>query len=445
MYTMISSTNRSGSNGSVRLSLAIVIVFAMVASVSQLAAAPSRTNRRDPPAPADRRRPPEAPADHAIAPEPAEPEETAPERKYENLPVDLPLQRKESTIRTILREGKFTGVEQTDDFDKFYTSYFLARWSLQNDVRNLHRYRQELSLHLRSARNGEVHDHLNALVFDFMNRLIAGDFHPAVQINAMLMIGELNQTEQIGREAAVPSPETMKMLLKASEDAKLSDGLRAAAMIGILRHATASIQDDDARKSLGAAMLRLAAAELPTGAAAPGRAWIRAQAIETLGALGSVGENNAVFKTLLDAVADAKLPLSVRIAAANSLGNLDYSSAGGINPSEAATALGQLAADACANELQLAKDSGGAVSRRRLVLCLDAVIAAIVGGDDTSRKGVASLAKEADQQAILDELTKTITTACETLDDRRHTDDDMTPIVKELQTKLATWLQKKPK
>ena len=135
-------------------------------------------------------------------------------------------------------------------------------------------------------------------------------------------------------------PEALKVLLAAVENGKLPDAVRAAAMVGILRHAEAGIRDEDARRSLTAAMLRLTAEDPPTGPAAPGREWILAQAVETLGLLGSVGEDDAVYKAMLKTVDDGKLRLCTRSIAAESLGQLNYAGAAGIDPSEAAATLG---------------------------------------------------------------------------------------------------------
>ena len=49
----------------------------------------------------------------------------------------------------------------------------------------------------------------SASSLDFLKKLVVGDYHPAVKINAMLAIGELNRVEQSGRDAAVPLPEAL--------------------------------------------------------------------------------------------------------------------------------------------------------------------------------------------------------------------------------------------
>jgi hypothetical protein len=277
-----------------------------------------------------------------------------------------------------------------------------------------------------------------------MKTLVAGDFHPAVKVNAMLMIGELNRVEQTGHDAAVPLPEALTALIAAAGKANLPDGLRVAAMIGILRHADAGIKDDDTRKSLTTVMLRLVAADLPAGSAPTGRAWLVVQAAETLGKLGSVGDGNAVFQALLKRVGDSKLPFLVRSAAANSLGQLDYSSATGINPVETAATVGQFALDACVEELRLAKESKKPVSRRRMLQRLNAALMVLGEEDDKDRKGITPLAKEPAQQAFLAGLQKPVKAARDVLDYKREEAADMKPHLVELQKKLDASLQKKP-
>ena len=151
---------------------------------------------------------------------------------------------------------------------------------------------------------------------------------------------------------------------------KLSDAVRAAAMIGIQRHVSAKIADDEARKKLIAALLQVAAADVSIGSAtAPGQEWILAQALETLGMLAK----NAAFPSMVKTVGNSKLSLPTRSVAAEAMGRLDYSGAT-INPVEAAAALGRFAIDACTREVQAAKVTGKPVSRRRMRQYLGSVL-----------------------------------------------------------------------
>jgi hypothetical protein len=424
--------------------IAILAAFLLIAMSCQslFAQAPTPGKRATPARrQPDRRTQPVAPVEPE-AEEAEEEEETPPAKEYKELTVDDTLKSKGSKVTPILTAGKFENPADQTMFDDYYRNYFLARWSLVDNIENLPRERKDLCNQLgkRSVGGSAVHDHLNDIVLEVMKTLASGDFHPAVRYNAVLMIGDLNSVEKVGSEKDVPLPDALKVLMGAAESGKLSDELRVAAMIGIARHARLNIQDEEVRASLSKSMLRLATAEIPAGPAASGREWIRAQAIETLGILGSVGENNSVFQAMLKAVADDKLPPFVRIAAVDALGRLNYLSANGINATEAAFTLGQYALDACDDELQSLKKPGSLVMRRRIMSSLIAVLSAL-GGEGDDRKGIASIAKEPNLAA---ELQKTIEEACKTLDQTEE-DKGLKAPVADLQKKLKAWLQKKPK
>jgi hypothetical protein len=388
--------------------------------------------------------------------EPAETEEGLPEQKYDSLPVDAGLKHWDGKIRTSLRDGKYPDPQPPAqaDFEKFYTDYFLSRWSVQEDIRNLHHYRQELASHFRSAVPGQPRDDLTRLTLDMLKKLVVGNFHPAVKINAMLAIGELNSVEASGHVAAVPLPEALDVLIAAAGSNKFSDGVRVAAMVGVLRHVAAGIPSSDAQKKVSDAMLRLVAADVPAGPALSARAWMVAQAVETLGALHAIGENNEMFTAVLKLAADAKLPLAVRCAAADALGHLNYSSANGIDSAETAAALCRLAIDSCKDGLARTKDTASPGFRRRMLCRLDAALAAL--------DGIAPLAKQKPpDEAFVAALQKAITDAIEVLDYKEkdtHNEPlspndthaspprlkDMKETVTRLQNTLEQLLQKKP-
>lgn len=389
-----------------------------------------------------------------VEPDPAEPEENVPEREYAEMPVDESVKRTmpTSTLNDILSRGKFETPAERDLFDEYLTKYLLPRWSRvkgpkKDDITNFPKERRDFRNYQAKQKRGvtEVHDHLNELTLDFMKKLVVGDYHPAARVNAMLMIGELNRVEPSGGQPAVPLPEALTILLKAADETRFPTGIRAAAMIGVLRHAKAGVQDEEAKKSLGDSMVKLATSDRPSGAAASGHAWLVAQSTETLGVLGSVGENGTVFQTLVKTVADEKLPFFARSAAAESLGRLSYPATVAISPVEAAGALGQYAIDICADELRLTKSASSSVSRRRMLQRLDAVRSALDGVEDANSKGITSLAREPGHKAFVAELQKLIKDACELLDNKDVDDKKMKSAVEKLQKDLKTWAGKTPK
>jgi hypothetical protein len=156
-----------------------------------------------------------------------------------------------------------------------------------------------------------------------------------------------------------------------------------------------------------------------------------------------VGDGNAVFTLVAKALADEKLPLQTRMAAADALGRLNYTGTSGINAADMAAVLGQFAIDVCTDEVRQAKASGEPVSRQRIAERLGAALAALAGGEDGNHKGIGSLAGDANQQASLAELQKNIESMTNRLSDKQNENENLSGAVEELQTKLEAWLKKK--
>ena len=442
MYLTVAlkSCHRGGSLTPFYASLLAGVIVVLVACQTVLAQpAPAK--------PSDR---PKAPGAAPAPAAPAAPAEAAPkpEPKYDEDPTEeTPAMKKlRVEVLKILKGGRVSGGDQ-DVLDQYYRKFALPRWTQGKYIPKITDFRKDLRSELSVAK-GQAHDYLNALTLEYINKLLAGRYHPGVQVNAMLMIGDLNAEEQ----GPVPLPAALEVLIAAVGNEKLSDGLRAAAMVGILRDATLGIEDAETRRSVMAAMLKLVAAADPPGnpatvAPTPSRQWICRRAIDTLGRFGAVGENNAVFNAILKTVADAKLSLYTRSTAAESLGRLNYTGVTGINAVEAAATLGQFVIDACNDELQRVKakpDIDLSLLRRWIRQHLLAASTALTGADE-SHKGILTQLKEGEQRAFGDALQKAVKEKSDLLDDPKTPDDDLTPQVEELKKTLDSWLQKKPK
>ena len=111
-------------------------------------------------------------------------------------------------------------------FDDYYDKYALARWTIDKP-HELANFRKELSTDLRMAavRDANVHQELGSKILAYMGKLVQGNLHPAVRVNAMLMIGELNATED--RKSPAPLPAALTdHLLPAVSDARQPDAVR---------------------------------------------------------------------------------------------------------------------------------------------------------------------------------------------------------------------------
>ncbi len=335
-------------------------------------------------------------------------------------------------INGILRKGKFDDDAQKADFDTFYKTYALARWTQIKNLGSLSTFRTDLTNQLRQARTGEVHDHLNELALQYLTKIAKDDCHPTMRYNAMLTIGNLNAVE-----GSQPKPleSALPVLLAAVNDKQLIVPVKIAALVGINHHVSSGVNNPQMQNPILTAMLGLVAVD-PADNADAGRYWMRMQAIDILGLLGMPGNNNQAVQALAGIIGDAKVKFSTRCAAAEALGKLNITGPGGANAAELAKLLGQLMAEGCGAGLKSAQDSGMTVFRRQMKVCLQAAMEGL--------KRLAPLAKDPAQQTYLKELQKIFDGLLKDLDEAKLGDDEVQKKVEDYQGKLNEWLAKKP-
>jgi hypothetical protein len=344
-----------------------------------------------------------------------------------------------NNIRVILTSGKFADDKQKKDFDDYYKTYALARWTQVSNINNLRDYSKrdyhnDIMINLAQAKSGEVHDYLNNLVLDYMSKLAKNNYHPAVRINAMLTIGDLNSTDSIQPTQNTPLPDAVKVLLETINDDKQIEPVKIAALVGINRHVTAGVNDPQIQNQIFKEMLKLVSDADAADPSDIGRAWMSKQAAEILGMLGDPGTNNQAVKLLSGFVGDSKAPPFLRLTAAEALGKL-YARASGLNPVDLATPLGRLIRDACNEELKTSKDAKLSPDdhRRRLKSRLGPAM-----------EGLEELKQLAKDNTSLDKLQTIFKTLLKNLDDPKLDGKEMKKSVEDRQRELDGWLSNKP-
>ena len=148
----------------------------------------------------------------------------------------------------------------------------------------------------------------------------ATDFHPAVKLNAMLVLGDLNDKQpRKGRpETAEPRLNTQMDLIAYLESPEiLSDTLLVGALTGMQRHAHESL-DSEQKKRIAKVVLKLVNPQMVSGRNPAAGLWIRRQAIDILGQLALPKTE----KFLLKVIEDKNEPVPLRIAAVEAVGQL---------------------------------------------------------------------------------------------------------------------------
>jgi hypothetical protein len=157
-----------------------------------------------------------------------------------------------------------------------------------------------------------VFDKLVDVTLDYMQPIATdAKWHPAVRESAILAIGE------------VKSPKAVDALLELLKTKDLHPMFKVAAMAGLVHLAEQGVMAPPPVAAPVVALMVSCANAKPNSPPDYLR-WMRGQAADVLGAIGSVG-NGEVPAALLTIVADKDLPLAQRGKAARALGRLDYS------------------------------------------------------------------------------------------------------------------------
>jgi hypothetical protein len=313
----------------------------------------------------DEKQDPNAGTDTDQPDEPATPSPVA-AGNYLKPTVDASQKNQESQIMRIVKKGTFEGDEQAT-FDAFFKTYFFRNWAEAaawadpsfTPKSNVQDPRTKLRNYFKQSGSSQVHDYLLALSMNFLKILAEKNFHPAARYNAMLAIGELNDSEPAGvNSPVVPHAGALAVLVESLKKGP-SDALRVAALRGLLRHCGLGIADAKFRDTeVIPALLEVAKSRPPKERSPEGHAWMRTLAIESLAALHSPGVAsvaavgpNGVLDAMVKIVGDPASPPAVRCAAARALGGINPAPKFGTTPAQLVVLLRQLTADFCAAEL----------------------------------------------------------------------------------------------
>jgi len=130
-------------------------------------------------------------------------------------------------------------------FTAYFTDYYLQQFA-QPDVHGatdklpLNKLRIQLRISFfGKGKSGEPYDRLNALTFQMMREIIEKDHPIDVKYNAMLVIGDLNETELdvAAGTKLVPYSKAFDYMTRVINSRDVPDELRSAAVLGLKRQA----------------------------------------------------------------------------------------------------------------------------------------------------------------------------------------------------------------
>ncbi|MEX0585012.1 MAG: hypothetical protein WD176_00105 [Pirellulales bacterium] len=350
-------------------------------------------------------------------------------------------------ISGVLRDGPLQGNERRIDI--WYNQVIFAEWTQAKNRRDLARWRQDFrnrELRQITVSQDAVHTHLNDVTLKKMIALAAGDYHPVVRHNAMLLIGDLNQKEAVAGAGGVQTaPEPLPLaltekgaLLDSVENAQQHPVVRVAAIVGVLRHAENSQKMPAPQKEeVRAAMIRVLKEKTPAeNMSADGQVWLRTRAADVVGALALLGPDNESCKELAKVIDEADASLALRCAAARALGRMKLDGVADLKIAEIAGALGNLTLEVCAAELARAEAANETPSARALGHRTFCIQTALKGEDEKVAGGMMKLKAEGNDKVVLDGVAKTVSEIAGTFTDEAA-QAEIKPKVEELEKLLA--------
>ena len=149
--------------------------------------------------------------------------------------------------------------------------------------------------YLSKAQNAAIHEHLNQLVMAAMEKIANGNYHPVCRNAAIMLIGDLNESDPSGP----PYKKALPVLLKAATAANTIPHIRLAAWREILRHAAAGIDAENRPAVSSAALAALKQHTVPEGRSPIDHDWTCRRAIDVLAAIGEPGNGGAVVSAVI--------------------------------------------------------------------------------------------------------------------------------------------------
>lgn len=256
-------------------------------------------------------------------------------REINGQPIAKPKPSERTRILAILREGQLPPEDQAL-WDSYWL-YRVAEFTWPESLPNLPKLRDTLKKQELLTSGGAPSPQLHAALVELLRERFYGlatrpEYHPTVRLNAMLVVGDLNETEpNVQGQGAVPLPRALQDLFRAvnnsdNDELQQPDFIRVAAMVGLLRHAQLNVADQ-ARGPIVQLMLQLIAPQAAENATpTDAEIWLCRQAIRVAAVLASkYSEVNtadlalALRPVLNNPVAD----LQTRCLAARALGYLE--------------------------------------------------------------------------------------------------------------------------
>jgi hypothetical protein len=248
------------------------------------------------------------------------------------------------------------------DLTAWYQGYYFRAFTDPRNFADISKMRADFIRSLSLAKSQETRNFAMAIAFASARALCDKNYPPATRINLMLLVAELNQEDRGfgagGNPVAIPYAPALAYMREQLKNPNQIDGVRIAALGGILRHVESQWWfmprpqiNENSMREISRDMVALAQEETPPEErSVEGHAWFRSRAVDVLGALAGLVPTAESFDVMVKIAGNPQNPTWLRVRAANSLARVDYRrlpAAENIDKAELAGHVAGLLADSC--------------------------------------------------------------------------------------------------
>ncbi len=249
---------------------------------------------------------------------------------FESIPMHPALQdeARASQVRAVTKQYASSGQGNTASVNGYFAYYLPAKITAPDGVKHMSELMEEATKLLgraEMANRPAVVQTLTRYLFDGMKKVAEGNHLPAARINAILMLARLNSRPADLQTKAPPVPllQTLPIMLQLYQDTNNVDGVRAAALQGIHRHAMFGLpqisqQDKATIQQLATDLLDSPA---PQGRSAEAHAYLQRFAVDILDVMKPQDDKQLATK-LVSISTSADKPDLIALYSAARLGSM---------------------------------------------------------------------------------------------------------------------------
>ncbi len=352
-----------------------------------------------------------------------------------------PLVAQKGAISRILRGKSLGDPQKAKLFNDYFNRFFRQFISTAPGPETFPLLRHQLRIFRMVGQKGDAYNRLTEMSYRYMAGIaISSKYNAAARVNAMLILGDLNEQEGGKPLRKAFGPLLLFATRDTFRDQPIPDELKVAAMVGLQRWVTSGDVPANQQAALSGAMLKLLNEETPpAGRTAEGHNWMRRGAAEILAALGNPGPNNEVVAAYEKIVANSAARNTLRCEIAESLGKLKYPQGSKVDFPSLANLIGHQTVEICQREL----DADRRNPRRRLFAY--ALRSALLGLEGANRRGGLKAASYGtDGQQFVDAVWAPIDAAYKTAVDEDLDDTAVGKAVDTMIAELQPLLRNKP-